>query len=240
MSIKDKLITISENIPKVYDAGVAQGVAEGKKSEYDKFWDACQDYGNRTNYERAFAGIGWTDANFYPKYDIRLEGETNAQAFHANQVTNLKQRLEECGVVLDTSKCAFMYQTFQQSVSKVLPTIDMRNATSSTNYCFYNCEAETIEKVIISEQTNLAATTFGAMWELKNITIEGVIAKGGLTFNASHNLTKASITSIINALSPTTSGLAITLSQTAVNKAFTTSEWDALIATKTNWTISLV
>lgn len=63
-------------------------------------------------------------------------------------------------------------------------------------------------------------------------------------------LSKPSITSIINCLSTTTSGLTVTLSKTAVNNAFETSEgvadgstsqeWLNLVATKTNWTISLV
>ena len=62
-------------------------------------------------------------------------------------------------------------------------------------------------------------------------------------------LSKASITSIINALSSTTSGLTVTLSKTAVNTAFetesggadgsTSQEWLALATTKSNWTISL-
>ena len=67
-------------------------------------------------------------------------------------------------------------------------------------------------------------------------------------------LSKASIESIINALSSTTSGLSITLSGLAVRTAFqnynedgegiedgdASNAWEALKATKPNWTISLV
>ena len=84
---------------------------------------------------------------------------------------------------------------------------------------------------------------------LENIIFEGEIGKE-IDIQHSHKLTKASITSIINALSSTTSGLSVTLSKTAVNTAFETStganngsistEWSALVATKTNWTINLV
>ena len=85
---------------------------------------------------------------------------------------------------------------------------------------------------------------------LKNVVFLGSIANGGLDLQWSTQLSKASITSLINALSETTSALSVTLSRTAVNAAFETSagakdgvssaEWATLIATKPNWTISLV
>ena len=62
-------------------------------------------------------------------------------------------------------------------------------------------------------------------------------------------LDKANTTSVINALSDTASGQTLTLNITAVNKAFetaagaadgsTSTEFAALVATKTNWTIVL-
>ena len=75
--------------------------------------------------------------------------------------------------------------------------------------------------------------------ELRNITFSGTIGKD-IDFQKSTKLTKASIESIINALSSTASGVTVTFSQIAVNNAFSTDEWNALIATKPNWTISLV
>lgn len=38
----------------------------GKQAEYDRFWDAFQQNGTRTNYERAFRR--WTDEIYKPKY----------------------------------------------------------------------------------------------------------------------------------------------------------------------------
>jgi hypothetical protein len=77
---------------------------------------------------------------------------------------------------------------------------------------------------------------------LKNVIFEGTI---GCDFNMSIApiLSKASITNIIEHLSTTTSGLSVTLSKAAVETAFgstTSAEWTSLIATKSNWTISLV
>ena len=63
----------------------------------------------------------------------------------------------------------------------------------------------------------------------------------------STKLSGASIVSIIEALSTTTSGLSVTLSQTAVNNMTfpivgnkgTYNSWTELEQSKTNWTISL-
>jgi hypothetical protein len=67
----------------------------------------------------------------------------------------------------------------------------------------------------------------------------GTVSVSGLNLQWSTKLSKASITSIINCLSSTTSGLSITLSKTAVDNAFTAEEWAALENTKHNWTIAL-
>jgi hypothetical protein len=79
--------------------------------------------------------------------------------------------------------------------------------------------------------------------------MSGVIGKD-VSFGNSDKLTHDSIASIINTLSATTAGQSVTFSVTAVNNAFETSsgaadgstsaEWNALVATKSNWTISLV
>ena len=64
MSIAEKLTTIAENQQNVFDAG--------KKSEYDAFWDAYQQNGNRRNYAFAFSGQAWGCNAFKPKYPIRF------------------------------------------------------------------------------------------------------------------------------------------------------------------------
>jgi len=100
MSIADKLQTIAENEQKVYDAGHNSGYNEGYESgystgeqrgqiageenEYNRFWDAYQDNGERTDWSYAFAGTGWKPDIFKPKHNIKVkravsmfEGNTN-------------------------------------------------------------------------------------------------------------------------------------------------------------------
>lgn len=82
MSIADKLTTIAENVPKVYEAG--------KQSEYDTFWDAFQSNGRKVAYLDTFAGTGWTDAIFNPKYPINAT-LSGSYMFHNNQsITSTK------------------------------------------------------------------------------------------------------------------------------------------------------
>ena len=78
MSIADKLSTVANNVPRVfaagkesgYSTGKIEGIAEGKQTEYNRFWDNYQYNGDRTDYAAAFAGIGWTDEVHNPKYTL--------------------------------------------------------------------------------------------------------------------------------------------------------------------------
>ena len=70
-----------------YNDGLADGLEQGGKAEYDAFWDANQDFGNRTNYEYAYRREGWTDDNFKPKYLIKPDNAT--QIFAQNKALSV-------------------------------------------------------------------------------------------------------------------------------------------------------
>ena len=273
MDIAEKLAKIAENEQKVYDSGKAKAFSEveavnseleqilygkdtGGKGFYDEFWDAYQNNGKRNNYQYAFANEGWNDTTFKPKYDIVLhKGYTASNMFTICGITDISAALERQGVKLDTSKCGYFSGMFQNSKSVTrIPVIDFSSAheyANSLGYVFYGCTAEAIDKIIINEQTVFVnASSFNSCANLKNVIFEGTLGQNGLNLQWSKQLSRASITSVINALSSTTSGLTVTLSLAAVQKAFETSEgandgnnsdeWNTLIATKNNWTISLV
>ena len=93
---------LDENIPNVYK-GVADGVADGRQAEYDEFWDAFQQNGNRTDYHFGFAGKGWRDETFKPKYDIVVRGGDSMFAWFnyittATPAFDMKGYLEERGL----------------------------------------------------------------------------------------------------------------------------------------------
>ncbi len=232
--------------------GYTKGTEDGRKSQYDEMWDIIQDNGERTDYSSAFAYANWDDTNFKPKYDIK---PTNAPSMFRGskglRITDLEAALERAGVVLDTSQSVNLNNAFAGYSLTVVPAIDMRSCTNTSNANINIQPAMiTIRKLIVSENTPLAPTGFRFATNLVNLIIEGVIGQNGFDVQYSTKLSKASIVSIINALSATTSGLTVTLSLKAVNKAFETSEgaadgrysaeWGGRIMNKSNWTISLV
>lgn len=233
---------VEEGYWRGYTAGANAGYDRGKQEQYDAFWDAYQQNGNRTVYSYAFSGYGFNADTFYPKYDIIPSGY-NQSVFYgwsgSKVRLNLKQRLEECGVKLDTSKATFMGSMFGYGTFSVIPEIDCTGITTDSSSVFYEAwsHLQKIEKIITKETVKYAAW-FRNDIALKEITFEGVIGQD-IDFS-SCPLTKASIENIIEHLSATSSGKTLTLKQTAVNDAFTTAEFEALKATRANWTFSLV
>lgn len=235
----------ASKIDEVYEAG--------RKSQYDEFWDAFQDNGNRLDYSYAFYSICWNDSNFKPKYD--LKPTLAAYLMGSAQITNLKQILEDCGVTLDTSLSTNNIRMFRYAPYIThIPTISAENSVSNQEV-FYGCSGlVTIDKFILKQDgTSPFNDTFYGCRSLVNLTIEGTIGGSGFNLQWSKKLSYSSITSIINALSTTTSGLSITLSLEAVDNAFAeedeygninvgtnTENWHAWISTRPNWTINLV
>lgn len=243
MSIAEKMSEIAENVPLVYQAGQEQGLAD--------FWEVFQNGGERTYYDGAFYGGWWGKNIFVPKYDITpVNSQWMFQFFNRDyEIFDLAQYLEDLGVTLDMSNAATGYFTFYYMNVSRLPVLDMSNATTLTT-CFRYNYATTIDKVIFKDDgSQTGSNVFNNMTNLQNIVIEGKIGLNIIDLSASTLLSKASITSFVNALLESASGKSITFSLTAVNNAFETStgaadgstseEWGTLIATKSNWTISL-
>lgn len=233
MSIADKLTTIAENVPKVYDAG--------KKAEYDAFWDAhqCDASGTPLKVCRyMFAGNGWHDANFKPKYKME---PTNAEGMF--RYSSCQYGLYDNKDKFDFSNCTTLSQAFAYSGTlKKIGTVDTRKTSSASdlNYLFANSTAlEWIDKLILKVNgTQTFTNTFSNANALVHIDVEGVI--GNDVDFKSCPLDKASFESVVSALSDTVTGKTITFKKTAKEAAFTADEWVTLTATKPNWTFNLV
>lgn len=247
MSVAEKLTTIAENEQKVYEAG--------KQTEYDAFWNACQNYGNRTNYIYGFAGASWNNKTLNLKYAIAITGTRGENMFlRCNCTGDTRLDMTEVCKKLDASQATSGKEMFRDAYLENV-TIDLGNATTIAN-CFNsgNSAAHAIKNVTlkVTEKCTAFTTAFSYCRETEEVifTEDSVIAANGLNLQWSDKLSKASVISVVNALSTTTTGLTVTLSKTAVNNAFETSteaadgstskEWADLIATKPNWTISLV
>ena len=247
MSLAEKLTAIAENEKKVHEAGKAEGV----KSEYDRFWDGFQDYGNRNDFAHSFGGSAWAaDGLLPPKYPITLrKSYASCQGmfgrFNRPASIDYSKPLYDLSAVcdkIDFSKVTEANDTFKDARARNI-SVDLSGCTK-LSYTFSSGDGGSLENITLKVTENLTTIKYAFMYQnfLTNLifTEDSVIACSGLDLQWSTSLNKTSITSIINALSTTATGKSVTLSKAAVNKAFTTDEWKALTDTRTNWTISLV
>lgn len=243
MSIADKLTIIAENQQKVYDAGYSKGQTEGGgDNHYNEFWDSFLANGVTGNY--FFSGKGWTNDTFKPNKDLVIKNWVQRVFYNTGEI-DVAARLAEKNLKIDMSACANCNYFATDSEITSLPEIDTQLITNLKYFIYNNSKLLRIEKIILKDDgtQNFSNTSFNNNAALTHVIFEGVIGQNDFNIKASTKLDKESLTSIINCLSATTSGLAITLSQTAVNNAFeggsTGAEWLALVGTKSNWTINL-
>lgn len=237
MSIEEKLTMIAENEPKVYDAGYKAGADALHKA----FCDIFQNGGKRTNYSRAFYGEGWTDKTFKPTYNMQ---PVNAYYMFACSCinANLAKLLRTLGVTLDLSKASNIETCFAETDFQRVGIIDTTSAETLTKLFLNSKRLIEINKLILKEDGSQTFTrAFKGLTALTTINVSGAI--GGSTFDISDatKLSKASIVSIINAVS-TTQNVKITLPWWAVIQAFgstSNAEWLALINTRPKCTVSL-
>lgn len=228
MSLAEKAATIASNVPRCYEAG--------RKSEYDKFWDALQAFGNRTEYRKTFIGKGWTQETFKPKYDI-VPVENVYMMFQDCGTIDLVKTAEECGITIDFSKTKdFLYLLYCSGITHI-GEVNVSSASSIGSLFGFCIDIETIDKI-----TGLTAshTTDGAVFtqcsNLTNVRFEGELG-GDLRIQWSTKLTRESLLSLLQVLcdySEDTSGTAHTITLGETNKAKLTEE-ELNIAINKGW-----
>ena len=186
MTIAEKLQTIAENEPRVYEAGRVAGFEEGqsldydevyeqgRKSEYDSFWDAFQQNGERKSYLNGFDGHGWTDENFKPKYD--MTPSTCGNMFSFSHIKDLKGALQKCGVTLDTkNSTTFNFMLNEAWVEKV-GEIDITGATAGLTPFRNALNLISVDKLTVLETQDLT-DAFANAKKLTEIRIGGTIGR---------------------------------------------------------------
>ena len=207
MSIAEKHATITANndaimdsIQRVYDVGYTKGqaaggevdtdvfyqkgVEDGRAAERSDFWDTFQMNGTRTKYSsHVFSSGSFGFDNFYPKYDIKPEGESSYLFYNWNASINpngnLRQRLDDCKVSLDTSKVTNFVGAFSYGRFTELPGIDARTMTSSNNQNLFANNYTYLKKI---GTVKVCANTILTGWftndtRLKEITFDGEIGQ---------------------------------------------------------------
>lgn len=206
-TIDKDLLLIANNQQKVYDEGYNKGQEEATATmeEFSSNYLASSSTAE-TDFRYKFAGFGWNDKTL---------------------------RMMNC----DLSKIKFSNALNMFTYSRITELnydFDFSEAIQ-WGYAFSN--AQRLKKIRSVKFNNNATHTtgpFGACKALEEITIVGEIGVT-MSFADCTKLNKPSLTSIVNALSTTTSDLTITLPKTAITNAFggtTSEEWLALIADK--------
>lgn len=198
MKFNEKMTVIADNIRSKTGGtealsldGMASGVNEvydkGRTDEWSDFWDAFQLNGTRTDYIRTFSGA-FNNETFKPKYDFKPTGNCEYMFYNVQIVGNFKGLLENCGVVLDTSKAYSVLGLFNNAWKIThLPEISFESATTSDSRiqgAFMGCyDLVSIDKVIYPTDVYRQTTnTFQSCRSLTHLRIGGVI---GNNFNVS-------------------------------------------------------
>lgn len=186
MSIAEKFEIIADEVFEV-----------GKKTEYNDFWDKYQQKGAREDYQTAFAGSGWNDQTFKPKYNIAPKNAY--MMFRYSTIEDLPTALENAGVTLNTSNSTDLSYAFAYGQFKHIGEVSCVSADVANCVFFSSRLLETIDKFIVrSDGSNTFTNTFVYCYALKNIAIEGVI---GNSINFTYSpLTVESMKNIIGAL----------------------------------------
>lgn len=202
-------------IDDVYD----KGVSDGKKSEYNEFWDNYQDEGNRDDYAFAFSGKGWDDNTYNPKYDLNI---TSAGVVFQNSLITDNKKAIKLNIP-DSGACATFYGA--QSLERI-SELNLQKDIYFANTAFRSCKNLIEINIVGSGQMACASNN-----TQKTIEFD------------STKLNADSIRSIVNALKDDVTGYTLKFTATAVNNAFvggeTSEEWKALKASKPNWNIAI-
>ena len=243
------LIGSEEGYNNGYNNGYNAGTADGVQSEYDRFWDAFQDFGSRTDYAWAFRR--WNTEYIRPKYKVQNITLKSESFFQYSAVKKIEaEYFDFTGIDSITGQSSgAAYAMF--NACRQLEEIEDLNIPEGAYYgTWYNCVSLKKIAVVRCAAGKAFTIAFQNCEALEDVTFTGTMSTNGLDLQYSPKLSRASIESVIDVLSTSVSGRTVTLSADAVNAAFETSEgandgvsseaWATLIATKSNWTISLV
>ena len=207
MSIAEKLTTVAENTPKVFEAG--------QRAERERFWDNCLKYVSAWTYR--FAGYGWNDETFQPTKDIVVTGSANGM-FRETAIVDLAKCLADNNVVLDLSGATNTNYLFGYSsdIKHISMKISEPNEVSGVTF---------------------TSSSFQSATKITTLSITGILATNGLDLHWSTKLEKESILGILDILQDKTSvGGTWTVTLGPENLAKLTDAEKA-VATQKGWTL---
>lgn len=175
----------------VFSMGYAIGVNGTAGLSDANFWDYYQCNGKRTVYNFAFYGTNWTDANFKPKYPMKI---TSA----AHMFRNAKSLTDLSAIDMDFSECTNFDLAFN-GMDALTKLGNISTVSTSTLYRTFLRDKALVEigEFVVAKDT-VFTQTFQLCSALEQITFVGEIGQD-LAFPSSP-LNGSSIISIIKCL----------------------------------------
>lgn len=249
-AVKKKLKAIAEKMPLVHTAGYTEGLAdgEGQGGIAEEALALITKHMRKyvTNYDNLFDGSSLGDAEF-SVIMANWKADGNATFKNASYMFRNTKNVSEALYTdnLDFSGCVSLLSAFEGSTVKKLKAINAISTVdgwSGMANMFYLSSIESIEAFYPSKNTTFNGT-FTQSYNLKRVIFESEIAVDKLNLGYSKSLDRDSIESVVKNLSLNTSGLSVTISETALNNAFeggeNNADWLDLIAGITNWNITI-
>lgn len=244
------LKAIYDNVPLVF--------AAGGKAWKKEFWNIYQNRGALEDYSETFSGRGWTADFFTPQYNIHPVAKATNMFSHSTMPINLVAHLETLEVELITQHATDLSGIYYDTDFTAVPTVVLGGTIDTTVWHLFS-ESDQLVSVSIEITSEFMDKDIPVLWSqcfercaaLKDLTFSG----GGsvretIDLQWSTQLTKASITNVVNYLATDTSDLICRLSLAAVNVAFETAEgandgtasdeWITLIESRPNWSFGLI
>jgi hypothetical protein len=191
MSIAEKLTTIAENEPKVYEAG--------KKAENDRFWDDVTNKGQRADFSKGFAYWGAE----YIRPNRKIIPTANASAAQTfSGCPNLKKieadYFDFSQKTKGTGWQTGYYYTFYNCPN--LEEIEDIGLSPDHSYSttFSNPKLHTIANITVDKNTQFSGT-FDYCYALRHLGIYGTIGQNGFNVRWSP-LDSDSVSRIVGAL----------------------------------------
>ena len=221
-----------------------RGRRVGKQEEYDRFWDAFQESGQRERYFYAFAGGGWTPESFNPKYPIRIVETATPNRHCEGMFYGFMRGYEGQPISLtpemvDFSQAMLIQDTFSNAYFDTI-TADFSNAVSLWG-AFQQHKAVNQEKTTraiylkVTEKCTNFRYAFGQCSNLEELqfTADSIIAA---QIDVAHcvKLSHESLMSILYALKD---GANLTCTLGKLNLAKLT-DGEKAIATEKGWTLA--
>lgn len=257
-AIKNKIWSLTQDNKPMSGNDIPDRLDDVYKAGQSSVWDNITDRYTRNVWDRGFSRWRVDGEFFRPQQTLDVTGISSQMFYYAvtSEPIDAQAIEEEIGHPLFDFRTAQRLDYFNNpGVFSTLGTIDLTGCIFSTSldqFCATNTTVNyltSIKKLIVHAETYFKNTMFRYCSNLTHCIFEGTIGTSGLTLSFCTSLDLESITSIFRCLSSETTGLSITLSQNAVNKAFETSEgaddgsqsqdWADYVGSRSNWTISL-